>query len=86
MLPLLFELLNHLHKRPIQLGKDNKKATRTHRPLSKDLNLRKKNVFLLGQIAYQNHRKSVKKVSFEKKHGIMLLVKKNYQKTARDLN
>jgi hypothetical protein len=74
MLPLLFELLNHLHKRPIQLGKGNKKATRSHRPLSKDLNSSK------------NHRRSVKKVSFEKKHGLMLLVKKNHQKTARDLN
>jgi hypothetical protein len=29
MLPLLFELLNQLHKRPVRLGKGNKKATRT---------------------------------------------------------
>ncbi len=78
MLPLLFELLNHLHKRPVQLGKGIKKATKTHRPLSKDLNLSKKKFFFFGggQIAYQNHRKSVKKVSFEKKHGLMLLFKK----------
>jgi hypothetical protein len=48
--------------------------------------LKQKNVFLGGQIAYQNHKKSVKTVSFEKKHGLMLLVKKNYQKTARGLN
>jgi hypothetical protein len=39
MLPLLFELLYHLHKRPVQLGKGIKIATRTHRPFSKDLNL-----------------------------------------------
>jgi hypothetical protein len=63
MLPLLFELLNHLHKRPVQNW-----------------------IFVGGQIAYKNNRKSVKKVSFEKKHGLMLLFKKNHQKTARDLN
>jgi hypothetical protein len=34
MLPLLFELLNQLHKRPVQLGKGIKKATRADRPLS----------------------------------------------------
>jgi hypothetical protein len=47
--------------------------------------LKQKNGFFLGggQIAYQNHRKIVKKVSFEKN---VLLVKKNHQKTARDLN
>jgi hypothetical protein len=45
MLPSLFELLNQLHKRPVQLGKGIKKATRAHRPLSKDLNLCKKNRF-----------------------------------------
>jgi hypothetical protein len=39
MLPLLFELVNHLHKRPVQLGKGIKKATRAHRPLSKDLDI-----------------------------------------------
>ncbi len=79
MLPLLFELLNHLHKRPVQLGNGNKKATRAHRPLSKDLNLSKKNCFLgEGGIANKNHRKSVKKVSFEEKHGLMLLFKKNH--------
>jgi hypothetical protein len=83
MLLKLFELLNHLHKRPVQLGKGIKKATRAHRPLSKDL--KQKNGFSGGQIAYQNHRKSVIKVSFAKKHGLMLLVKKNHQKTARDL-
>jgi phage-related protein len=33
-----------------------------------------------GRNAYQNHRKSVKKVSFEEKHGLMLLVKKNFKK------
>ncbi len=44
MLPWLFELFNHLHKRPFQLGK----ATRTHRPLSKDLNLSQKTVFFWG--------------------------------------
>jgi hypothetical protein len=84
----LFELLNHLHKRPVQLGKGNKKAIRTHRSLSEDLKLSKKGFFFGegGQIAYQNHRKSVKKVSFEKKHGLILLVKKNHQKIARDLN
>ncbi len=38
-----------------------------------------------GQIANKNHRRSVKKDSFEKKHGLMLLFKKNHQKTARDL-
>jgi hypothetical protein len=45
MLPSLFELLNQLHKKPAQLGKGIKKATRAHRPLSKDLNLSKKNRF-----------------------------------------
>jgi hypothetical protein len=44
MMPLLFEIFNHLHKRPVQLGKGNKKATRTHRPLSKDINLSQKNI------------------------------------------
>jgi hypothetical protein len=39
-----------------------------------------------GGIAHQNHRKGVKKVSFKKKRGLMLLVKKNHQKNARDLN
>jgi hypothetical protein len=48
MLPSLFELLNQLHKRPVQLGKGIKKATRAHRPLSKDLNLSKKTFFLRG--------------------------------------
>jgi hypothetical protein len=48
MLPLRFELLNHLHKRPVQLGKGIKKATRAHRPLSKDLNLSKKTLFFFG--------------------------------------
>jgi hypothetical protein len=48
MLPLLFELLNQLHKRPVQLGKGIKTATRAHRPLSKDLNLSKKTVVFLG--------------------------------------
>jgi hypothetical protein len=48
MLPLLFELLNHLHKSPVQLGKGNKKATKTHRPLSKDLNPKQKPFFFLG--------------------------------------
>ncbi len=84
MLPLLFELLNHLHKWPVQLGKGIKKTSRAHRPLSKDLNLSKKTFFLGGQIVNKNHRKSVKKVSFDKKHGLMLLF--NHQKTARDLN
>ncbi len=80
MMPLLFKLLNHLHKRPFQLGKGINKVTRTHRPLSKDLNLSKKRVFLRGQIAYQNHRKGVKKGSFKKKHVLMLLVKKIIKK------
>jgi hypothetical protein len=83
MLPLLFELVNHLHKRPVQLGKVIKKQqdpqTSQQRP-----KLKQKIRFLWGwggQIAYQNHRKSVKKVSLEKKgHGLMLLVKKNHQK------
>jgi hypothetical protein len=49
MLPSLFELLNHLHKRPFQLVKGIIRATRTHRPLSKDLNLlRQKNIFFWG--------------------------------------
>jgi hypothetical protein len=48
MLPSLFELLNQLHKRPVQLGKGIKKVTRAHRPLSKDLDLSKKNVFFWG--------------------------------------
>jgi hypothetical protein len=48
--------------------------------------LKQKKCFFGGQIAYQNYRKSVKKVSFEKKHGLMLLVKKNHQKTVRGLN
>jgi hypothetical protein len=48
MLPVLFELLNHLHIRPFQLGKGINKATRTHRPLSKDLNLSKKRFFFGG--------------------------------------
>jgi hypothetical protein len=48
MLPSLFELLNQLHKRPVQLGKGIKKATRAHRPLSKDLNLSKKTGFIGG--------------------------------------
>jgi hypothetical protein len=39
-----------------------------------------------GQNAYQNHRKGVKKVSFKKKRGLMLLVKKKNLKIARDLN
>jgi hypothetical protein len=43
-------------------------------------------VLFWGQIANKNHRKSVKKVSFEKKHGLVLLFKKNHQKTARDLS
>jgi hypothetical protein len=43
-------------------------------------------VVFWGQIANKNHRKSDKKVSFEKKHGLMLLFKKNHQKTTRDLN
>jgi hypothetical protein len=47
MLPSLFELLNQLHKRPVQLGKGIKKATRAHRPLSKDLNLSKKTGFFV---------------------------------------
>ncbi len=33
MLPLMFELLNHLQKRAAQLGKGKKIAQRTHRPL-----------------------------------------------------
>jgi hypothetical protein len=86
IMPLLLELKNHLYKRPFQLGKGINKAIRTHRPLSKDLNLSKKSFFFWGGIAYKNHRKGVKKVSFKKKHGLMLLVKKNHQKTARDLN
>jgi hypothetical protein len=48
MLPLLFELLNHLHKRPVQQGKGIKKATSVHRPLSEDLNLSKERVFFGG--------------------------------------
>jgi hypothetical protein len=48
MLPLMFELLNHLHKKSVQLGKGIKKATRAHRPLSKDLNLSKKKVIFGG--------------------------------------
>ncbi len=48
MLPLLFELLNHLHKRPFQLGKCINKATRTHRPLSKDLYFSKKPYCVFG--------------------------------------
>jgi hypothetical protein len=86
MLPLLFELLNYLHKRPVQLGKGNKKATRTHRPFSKDLNLSKKKRFFGGANCLPKPQESAKIVSFEKKHGLMLLVKKNHQKTARDLN
>jgi hypothetical protein len=59
--------------------KVTKKTTRTHRPLSNDLNLSKITFFLGGgQITYQYHRKSVKKVSSEKKHGLMLLFKKNH--------
>jgi hypothetical protein len=88
MLPSLFELLNHLHKRSIQLGKVIQKATRTHRPLSKDLNLSKKTFLFLGRGAncLPKPQEKCQKVSFEKKHGLMLLVKKNHQKTARDLN
>jgi hypothetical protein len=85
MLPLLFELLNHLNKRSIQLGKGNKKATRTHRPLSKNQNLSKKRVFW-GVNCLPKPQEKCQKVSFEKKHGLMLLVKKNHQKTSRDLN
>jgi hypothetical protein len=49
MLPLLFELLNQPHKRPVQLGKRIKKATKPHTPLSKDLNLStKKHGFFWG--------------------------------------
>jgi hypothetical protein len=82
----MFELLNHLHKRPFQLGKGINKATRTHRLVSKDLNLSKKNVVVFflgggGAECLPNHRKGVKKVFFK-----MLLVKKNHKKTTRDLN
>jgi hypothetical protein len=38
-------------------------------------------------MAYQNYSKGiVKKVSFQYKDGLMLFVKKNHQKTARDIN
>jgi hypothetical protein len=47
MLLLCFELLDHLQKRPLQLGQGKNKATRTHRPRSKDLNLTKKTVLFL---------------------------------------
>ncbi len=47
-MPLLFELKHHLYKRPFQLGKGINKAIRTHRPLSKDLNLSKKSFFFFG--------------------------------------
>ncbi len=46
MLLKLFELLNHLNKRPVQLGKGIKKATRAYRPLNKGL--KQKKCFFVG--------------------------------------
>jgi hypothetical protein len=65
------------------MGQGKNRATRTHRPLSKDLNLTKKT--LIWQIVHQNDRKGVKKVSFKYNHGLMLFVKKNHQKNRQGL-
>jgi hypothetical protein len=67
MLPSLFELLNQLHKRPVQLVKGIKKATRAHRPLSKDLNLSKKNGFFwVGKLPIKITGKVSKRIPLRK--------------------
>jgi hypothetical protein len=66
MLPSLFELLNHLHKRPVQLGKGIKKATRAHRPLSKDLNLSKKKGVFWGKLPIKTTGKVSKRFPLRK--------------------
>ncbi len=66
MLPLLFELLNHLHKRPVQLGKGIKKAIGAHRPLSKDLNLSKKGLFVWGKLPIKTTGKVLKRFPLRK--------------------
>jgi hypothetical protein len=88
MLPLLFKQLSHLHKRPVKLGKGKNKATRTQSPHSKDLNLSKKKFCFLGADCLPEPQERCQKgfLFFKEKHGLMLLVKKNPQKTARDLN
>jgi hypothetical protein len=56
MLPLLFELLNHVHKRPIQLGKGNKKESNKNPQASQQrpkLKSKKTIFFWGGGIAYQ---------------------------------
>ncbi len=54
--------------------------------LAKNMVNHKKRGFCFLKIVHQNHRKGVKKFSFTYKHGLMLFVTKNHQKTARDLN
>jgi hypothetical protein len=87
VLLLLFEQLNQHHKRAAYLGQGPNFAKRTHRPLSKDPNFSKKNVFFkFSKTAYQNHKNGGKKDSLKNKHGLMLVGKKKHQKTARDIN
>jgi hypothetical protein len=67
MLPLLFKLLNHIHKRPVQLLKGKNKATRTYRLLSKDLNLSKTSfVFLGGRLHTRTTGKVSKRIPLRK--------------------
>jgi hypothetical protein len=82
MLPLLFELLNHLHKRPIQLGKGNKKESNKNpqasqqRPKLKS----KKNIFLGGGIAYQTAGKVSNRFPLRKSMALCYLSRKIIKK------